>query len=113
MTPQPKTDPIVPIPPAMELSYDQSSTLMGDPTFRGRVKVACLKFANAILDEPTATPAHNTRLRWATSAVQNPDGTAAQTTPTVVMDAAVQSAGSEITDEALQGAVETVLQKLM
>ena len=45
--------------------------------------------------------------------MQNPDGTAAQATPPTVMDPAVQSAASEITDEALQGAVETVLLKLM
>jgi hypothetical protein len=97
----------------MALTYDQSAALMQDMAFRGRVKVACLKYADSIMNEPTTTPAHNTRLRWATQCEQNPDGTAGMIQPPTVMDAAVQDAGSAITDTLLQGSVETVINKLM
>jgi hypothetical protein len=77
------------------------------------VKVACLKYADFILSEATSTPAHNTRVRWAQTTTQSPDGTAQNLTPSVVMDTAVQSAGSAITDAALQTTVETVVNRLM
>lgn len=111
MTPSP--DPIVPIPPATTLSYEQSNTLMQDFTFRGRVKVGCLHFADYIVDEPANVPAHNTRLKWAQSCFQNPDMIAAQIQPAVVMDGEVQQTGSVITDNALQTTVETVVNKML
>jgi hypothetical protein len=97
----------------MALTYDESAALMTDQAFRGRVKVACLKYADSIMNEPTTTPAHNTRLRWATQCDQNPDGVATQIQPPTVMDAAVQDAGATITDTALQGSVEAVVNKLL
>jgi|SRR5215471_11835656 len=107
------SDPIVPIPPATVLSYEQSSALMLDTTFRGRVKTSCLKFANSIMDEAATEPYHNTRLRWAASCMQNPDATSMQVQPPTVMDGAVQTAGSDITDNALQGSVEAVVKKML
>ena len=95
------------------MTYEESAALMSDSAFRGRVKVACLKFADYIFNEDTATPAHNTRIKWANNTMQNPEMVAAQVQPTVVMDAAVQAAGADITDEALQSAVEGVINKLM
>ena len=86
---------------------------MTDFAFRGRVKVACLKYADSIMLEPTSTDAHNTRQRWAQNCFQQPDTVAAQTQPPVVMDAAVQLAGDGITDAALQGAVESVVNKML
>ncbi len=86
---------------------------MNDTTFRGRIKVAALKYADSIMNEAETTPAHNTRLRWATSCVQQPDSTAMQLQPPVVMDAAVQAAGPSIEDDALQGSVEAVVNKLL
>jgi hypothetical protein len=95
------------------MTYTESAALMTDPEFRGRVKVACLKFADSILNEPNTTPAHNTRLRWATQCEQAPDMTAQAVQPPTVMDGAVQAAGAEITDDALQGSVEAVVQKML
>jgi hypothetical protein len=97
----------------MALTYEESFTLMQDPTFRGRVKVAVLKFADSIMGEAPTVPAHNTRLRWASGAFQNPDAVAAQTAQPVVMDSAVQAAGATVTDVALQGSVEAVVNKMM
>jgi hypothetical protein len=77
------------------------------------VKVACLKYADSIIGEPTATDAHNTRLRWAQSCMQMPDNMAGQVQPGTVMDAAVQAAGSAIDDQALQGSVEATVNKSM
>ena len=93
----------------MALTYDQSAALMSDMAFRGRVKVSCLKFASSIMIEPGTTAAHNTRVRWAQQAQANPDGTAAIVQPPVVMDPAIQTDGSAITDLALQAAVEGVV----
>ena len=97
----------------MALTYEESAALMTDFAFRGRVKVSCLKFAGSIFIEPDTTPAHNTRVRWATNAYQNPDGVATQTQPPTVMDPAVQESGAEITDLALQAAVEGVVGQLL
>lgn len=95
------------------MTYTESAALMTDPAFRGRVKVACLKYADSIMDEPADTPANNTRLRWAQNCFQNPELVAQQIQPPTVMDAAVQLAGAEITDAALQGSVEAVVNKML
>jgi hypothetical protein len=95
------------------LTYEESAALMNDMAFRGRIKVACLKFADYIMLEAQSTPAHNTRIKWAQTAVLSPDVVAAQIQPPVVMDGAVQTDGAAITDEALQGTVETVVNKLL
>ena len=95
------------------MTYEESDALMRDPAFRGRVKVAALKYAGSIMIEATTTPAHNTRERWAMATYQNPEGTAAQLQPATVMDPAVQAAGADITDDALQAAVEGVVNKMM
>ena len=92
------------------LDYDSSAQLMNDMAFRGRVKVACLHFATYIQGEPVSTPAHNTRYKWAQECVVIPDQKALLFAPSVVMDAAVQSAGDSITDAALQTAVEDAIQ---
>jgi hypothetical protein len=81
--------------------------------FRGRVKVAVLKFADSIMIEASSVPAHNTRERWAVQAMQSPDMVAAQVQPPTVMDPAVQQDGAAVTDAALQGAVEAVVNKTM
>lgn len=102
---------IVPEPPATSLSYDQSAQLMTDSTFRGRVKTACLKFAASIQNEDVSVPAHSSRLRWAQSCYNGPDMAATQAQSPTVMDPAVQQAGSGISDNSLQAAVEGVIQK--
>jgi hypothetical protein len=97
----------------MALSYTQSSDLMNDLVFRGRVKVACLTYANYIYGEAASVPAHSTRIRWAQQTMMTPDASAGVVTPTVVMDAAVQQDGAAITDLALQGAVENSVNKML
>jgi hypothetical protein len=95
------------------MTYAESDALMKDPEFRGRVKVACLKYADSIIGEPTGTAAHNTRLRWAARTMQQPDMVAAETQPPTVMDAEVQADGPAITDVALQASVEVTVNKMM
>lgn len=97
----------------MALSYTESAQLMQDMNFQGRVKVACLKFADSIMNEASNVPAHNARYRWSVSCEQNPNQTTQLVTPPTVMDGAVQEAGSSITDTALQGSVEAVVNKMI
>jgi len=95
------------------MTYSDSAALMSDITFRGRVKVAVLKLADSIMIEASSVPAHNTREKWAIQAMQNPDGIAAQIQPPTVMDPAIQTAGSQVDDTGLQGAVEAVVNKML
>jgi hypothetical protein len=95
------------------MTYTESAALMTDVTFRGRVKVACLTFAESIMIEEPTVPSHNARLRWASQCFQMPDQVAAQVQPPTVMDPGVQAAGADITDAALQGSVEATINKIM
>jgi hypothetical protein len=97
----------------MALTYEESDALMRDMIFRGRIKVAILKYATYIAGEPASATAHNSRYKWAQTTFQQPDMQASQIQPPVVMDAAVQADGSAITDEALQTSVEAVVNKLI
>lgn len=97
----------------MALTYEESAALMKDPVFVDRVKVACLKFADFILNEAPTVPGHSSRYRWAQQTTVNPDNAAQTITPPTVMDAAVQTDGAAITDVALQTTVETVVNKLI
>lgn len=91
----------------------ESADLMADLAFRGRIKVACLKFATSILDEQPSVAGHPSRYRWAQNAGNIPDQEAARVQPMVVMDSAVQNAGAAIDDAGLQGAVEAVVSKFL
>ena len=95
------------------MTYAESAALCTNLDFRGRVKIAALKYADSILIEANTVPAHNTRERWAMNTFQQPDMIAGQLQPPVVMDPAVQLAGAEIADAALQGAVEGVVNKML
>lgn len=95
------------------MTYQESSDLMNDFQFRGRIKVSALTYANYIFGESPSVPAHNTRFKWAVGCFQNPEGNAASLQPPVVMDAAVQQDGAAIADPALQSAVENVINKMM
>lgn len=94
------------------MTYEESSALMLDIPFRGRIKVGAVKYADYIFNEASNTQGHASRYRWAQTAMQQPDQTAAMLQPPVVMDSAVQSAGPEISDAALQAAIEGVVNKL-
>jgi hypothetical protein len=97
----------------MAMDYAASAALMIDMEFRGRVKVACIKFADFILLEDASVAAHNTRAKWANQTMVMPDASASQVTPPVVMDPAVQEAGAAVTDAALQSAVEAAVNKML
>src|SRR5262245_26572249 len=97
----------------MALTYEESAALMVDNTFRGRVKVACLKYAAYISNEQANVPAHNTRVKWAQQTMAQPDMVVQQIQPPTVMDDKVQAAGSAVTDENLQTAVETTVNKMI
>ena len=113
MMPGMKAADITPTPPATALTYDQSAQLMTDLTFKGRIKTACLKFAEYVLNEPTNAPAHNVRFRWAQNCFMSPDSVAGQVQPPTVMQASVQSDGSDISDPDLQVAVETTINEIL
>jgi len=95
------------------MTYEESAALMNDMAFRGRVKVACLKYADYIESEASTIGGHTARLRWATQCFQQPEITAQVVQPPTVMDAAVQQDGAAVTDAALQSAVEGVINKLL
>jgi len=112
MMPSQRAD-IVPTPPATELSYDQSAQLMTDLTFKGRIKTACLKFGNYVINEAPGTAGHNSRYKWAQQCFLNPDMTAGQVQPPTVMQPQVQAEGSGIADADLQTAVETTINSIL
>jgi hypothetical protein len=95
------------------MTYEESAALMIDMTFRGRVKVAVLKYADFIMNESPGVTAHNARVRWAAQTYQQPDRTAQETQPPAVMDSNVQTHGANVTDELLQSAVEATVNKLI
>jgi hypothetical protein len=101
------------------MTYEESDALSKNIPFRGRIKIACLKYADSIMIEASSVTAHNTRLKWAAVTAQAPDQRAAELQPMVTMDSAVQGAGvdpdgdSQIADDALQTTVEVTVNKLM
>lgn len=95
------------------MTYEESAALMNNQAFRGRIKVAHLKYATFIQAEPPDTPAHSARYRWAGQAAQQPDAMAGNLQPMVVMDTQVQTEGAAITDAALQTSVEAVINKML
>lgn len=97
----------------MAITYEETSALMKNETFRGRVLVACTKYAAYISDEQPNVPAHPTRYKWALNTLTNPEVAVTQVIPTVVWDGAVQADGAAVTDAALQSAVEIAIQKLI
>lgn len=97
----------------MALTYQESADLIADIQFRGRIKVSLLSFAKYVFGEAPDVPAHNTRYRYAQTIYGSPDGVALQLQPAVVMEDAVQQAGADITDTALQGVVESIIARVM
>src|SRR4029434_1119112 len=95
------------------MTYEETAELMKDQSFHRRVTVACTKYATYITDELPSVPAHPTRYKWAQQTLVAPDVSAHAVMPTVVWDATVQTEGGAIADEALQGAVEAAVQKLI
>jgi hypothetical protein len=101
------------------MTNEETSTLMSNIIFRGRIKVEALRYADSILLEPASTAAHNTRVKWSNATFQAPDQAAQTLQPLVTMDPAVQGAAvdpdgdSAISDAALGGAVQAAVNKIL
>jgi len=101
----------------MALTYEESAALTKDPSFKDKVKIACVKFADSIVIEAGNVPAHTSRLRWAGQCNDQPDFIGGKVQQVVVVDTKVQDAGvdaeghSLITDDNLQSAVQAVVEK--
>jgi hypothetical protein len=95
------------------MTYEESAALMNDFAFRGRIKVAALKFADYIMNESNSVQGHNSRENWARRTFQQPEQVATELHPPVVMDPSVQADGAAVNDAALQSAVEGVVNKLV
>jgi hypothetical protein len=93
------------------MTNEEQAALMTDIPFRNRIKVAAMKYADTLLIQPITTEAINTKRNWAKATQQQPDQTAMQLQPTVVMDPQVQLDGAAITDVALQVSVETTVNR--
>ena len=90
----------------MSLSYQQSSDLMKNTDFIGRIKVACMHYSK-----------YRGKGAWATLVVQSPDVAAANILPIVIMDDSIQNSsagdGSDVPDATLQTAVETAVNNML
>ena len=95
-----------------DLSYSELASLMQDGSFRERVKVAVLSWADYVYGEDPGTPAHNNRYQYAQKTFLNSDAIAAQLQPVVVMDPVIRTNGSDVTDAELQSAVENAIFKM-
>lgn len=99
------------------MTTEQSAALMNEPTFRGRVQVCCVRYADSINTANSNTIGHVSLENWAKTVFQQPAAIAAQVQPFVVMDPAIQTAGvdaegkSLASDAELQGATEAVVNK--
>lgn len=94
----------------MALSLDESAQLMQDAQFRGRVKVACMNYAQRILAGGSFSQA---AFRWASQTYQSPDAAAQSVTGPTVMEPGVQDQGGAIDDGGLQFAVENAVNKML
>ena len=94
------------------MTYEESAALMTDIPFRGRIKVASIKFVTYVFNEASSAQGHAARYRWGQTFITNPDFVSSQIQPMVVMDVQVQADGAEISDANLQTAVEAVINKV-
>lgn len=95
----------------MPTYMDLYNSTTGDTTTRSRVYVAVGKYARYVVGaDPAAVPA--SRLEWAKAAIQNPHVAVEQIMLGVVGDPAYLAAGSQITDDALQSALEGAVNAL-
>lgn len=90
----------------------ESAALMDDPVFQGRVKVDALRYADTLTIQAVPASSHTRLLVYAAETFQSPNAMAQRLVPLVVMDSAVQADGADISDAALQGAVEATVNKL-
>ena len=77
----------------MAMTSDESAYLQTELSFKGRVRVSLMRYATAILNEPTSTSRHKSGTDWAQDVYRNPDVRAQSYQPAVVMDPGIQQAG--------------------
>ena len=92
------------------LTLAESAALMLDPQFRGRVKVAAMKYADALLLQSGLSVS---RTQWAQRTMQQPDQTAQQLVSGVVINVNVQNAGADVSDPDLTATVQVVADRMM
>jgi len=110
----------------MAMTSEESAYLMTELTFKGRVRVYLITYANTILNEPTTTSRHKSGVDWSEETIRNSDQRAFTYQPAVVMDPGIQQAGliddpndtntpprkiSAATDLQLEAAVQAVVNK--
>jgi len=92
------------------MTFEESATLINDPTFRGRVKVAALVYAQYLSLQPNNS---SRRSDWIFNTLRAPDIATQTLTPSVVINPNVQQEGASVTDPNLQAAVQMAADTLM
>lgn len=93
----------------MALSLAESATLINDLDFRGRVKVAALKYATYLFTQG----GDQNKMPWAQRTLQQPDAAAQTLVPPTVMNVNVQTLGADINDQNLEAAVTITADMMM
>lgn len=91
------------------MTYMEIFNLRASYAMRARVAVACINAAQEILAEANSVPDHAQRLKWAYTALNDSVLTAEKILWGVVSSAAIQAAGEEATDQAIQAAVNSLI----
>jgi len=92
------------------MTLEESANLINDPSFRGRVKVAALIYAQYLSLQPNNSSSTS---NWIFQTLRAPDQVALTLTPSVVINPNVQIAGANVADPDLQAAVQSVATSLM
>jgi hypothetical protein len=93
----------------MSADYTSAFTLAQDPTFRGRVEIAMVTAAIAIMAEASTMPGHPNRVVFAAAVLSAPDTYVARFTLAVVQNVAI---ASNSTDSDIQFTVNSVFNAL-
>jgi hypothetical protein len=72
-----------------------------------------MKYADSIVIASVAVSTHTAAVKWAFRCFQMPDAVAGEVQSPTVMDDKVQTAGSAVTDQDLQSAVEATVGKVI
>lgn len=95
----------------MAMSLTDSANLINDITFRGRVKVAALQYAQYL---QLQSGLNMSKANWVQRTMQAPDQVALQLVPAVVMSPNVQQAGgAAVSDPDLIAATQVEADKQM
>ena len=96
----------------MSMTLEESAALMNDATFRGRVKVAALNYAQ-YLSLQASTASSNAKMTFMQQTMRAPDAMAQTLTPPTVLNPNVQQDGPTVSDASLQAAVQTTADMMM